>query len=380
MTTTSKKQKIMLEEECSMNNKERYEQIKNSLEGLGTNPEQKYTHKEIIDRLIALENALLAGVYEKNHAENMRPQDLTKHFATLAEEFGLDNSDIYQRFLKNMYELDRTVKGLIAGQKGEHLTRSYLRPLTYDPNVKILYNIALENEGMKTEYDAIVIAPYGLFVVEVKNWSGDVTLTHDGFLTRNGRSSTNLAACMLVKETLLRNCLGEMFPTYYHSVLLIPENKTRLKDEYHQISIAYGASIANSIRFCSGTRVEMSPRRVDAIAKRLCFNSVEQLSPCPVRCDVIIDDFAMLMAQMEAASNEEVEQDDDGTIEVTVTANIEMSPNSGEVLSHKLDNLSNVDWKRIGKITAGITAVLFTGFVAGCAIGGKCKKFYKTGE
>ena len=163
-------------------------------------------------------------------------------------------------------------------------------------------------------------------------------------------------------------------------MLLIPENKTRLKDEYHQIPIAYGESIANSIRFCSGTRVEMSPRRIDAIAKRLCFNSVEQLSPCPVRCDVIIDDFAMLMAQMEAASNEEVEQDDDGTIEVTVTANIEMSPNSGEVLSHKLDNLSNVDWKRIGKITAGITAVLFTSFIAGCAIGGKCKKFYKTGE
>ena len=353
-------------------NTARYEQIKSALSGLGTDVTQKYAHKEIIDRLIALENALLAGVYEKNHAENMRPQDLTKHFAALAEEFGLDNSDTYQRFLKNMDELDHTVKGLIAGQKGEHLTRSYLRPLTYDSNVKVLYNIALENEEMKTEYDAIIIAPYGLFVVEVKNWSGNVTLTHDGFLTRNG-CSINLAARMLVKETLLRDCLGEMFPTYYHSVLLIPENKTHLKDEYHQISIAYGASIANSIRFCSGRRAEMSPRQIDAIAKRLCFNSVEQLSPCPVRCDVIINDFAMLMAQMEAASADMVEEDDDNTVEVTVRADIEVSPDITDMLDCWKESLRNMNWKRVGKITAGIAATLLTGLIAGHTLGKKNK-------
>ena len=354
-------------------NHDRYEQIKNSLSGLGTDADQRYTHKEIIDRLIKLENALLAGVYEKNHAENMRPQDLTKHFAALAEEFGLDNNDTYQRFLKNMGELDRTVKGLIAGQKGEHLAKSALRPLTYDPNVKVLYNISLENEGMKTEYDAIVIAPYGLFVVEVKNWSGDVTLTHDGFLTRNGRYSTNLAARMLVKETLLRDCLGEMFPTYYHGVLLIPENKTRLKDEYHQISIAYGASIANSIRFCSGTRAEMSPRRIDAIAKRLCFNNVEQRSQCPVRCDVIIDDFAMLMAQMEAASSDVKDPDDDDEVEVTVRAEVEVSPDITGAFNRCQATLRNVNWKHVGKIAAGITATLLTGLVAGHTLGKKYK-------
>ena len=133
-------------------NTNRVEQIKESLSGLGTDPEQGYTHKEIISRLIELENALLAGVYEKNHAENMRPQDLTKHFAALAEEFGLDSSDIYQRFLKNMDELDHTVKSLIAGQKGEQLAKCSLRPLTYDRGVKILYNIALENRKKHT-YD-----------------------------------------------------------------------------------------------------------------------------------------------------------------------------------------------------------------------------------
>lgn len=356
-------------------NTNRVEQIKESLSGLGTDPEQGYTHKEIISRLIELENALLAGVYEKNHAENMRPQDLTKHFAALAEEFGLDSSDIYQRFLKNMDELDHTVKSLIAGQKGEQLAKCSLRPLTYDRGVKILYNIALENGEMKTEYDAIVIAPYGMFVVEVKNWTGDVTLTRDGFLARNGGSfSTNLAARMLVKETLLRECLGEMFPNNYHGVLLFPENKARLRDEYHRLPVGYGASISNSIRFCSGTQAEMTLDQINAITEKLNASNVEQLTKCPVRCDVIIGDFATLMAQMEAASTEEEEKvEDDDTIAVTVSANVEVSPDFTEALNRKREALHNVEWKRIGKAAAGIAAALLTGLVAGHALGNKRK-------
>lgn len=80
----------------------------------------------------------------------MRPQDLAKHFAALAEEFGLDNSEPYKRFITNMAELDHAVKSFIAGQKGEQLAKSSLRPLAFDPNVKILYNIALENDDKIT--------------------------------------------------------------------------------------------------------------------------------------------------------------------------------------------------------------------------------------
>ena len=128
----------------------RAEQIRANLSGLGTDPKTGYTHRDIIDRLIALENALLAGVYEKNHAENMRPQDLTKHFSALAEEFGLDKSDTYKRFVANMDELDHAVKSFIAGQKGERLAKSSLRPLAFDKSVRILYNVLLCNEELKT--------------------------------------------------------------------------------------------------------------------------------------------------------------------------------------------------------------------------------------
>ena len=350
-------------------NTSRINQIKESLAGLGTTPEQGYSNKEIISRLIELESALLAGVYEKNHAENMRPQDLTKHFATLAEEFGLDKSSTYKRFTTNMSELDLAVKTFIGGQKGEQLARGSLRPLTFEQNVKILYNIALETEEMKTEYDAIVIAPYGMFVVEVKNWNGDVTLTKDGFLTRNnGAICTNLAARMLVKESLLRECLGDLFPENYHGILLFPENKTRLRDEYHRLPIGYGASITNSVRSCASPNVKMAPDQIEAIIAKITSHHTEQLTYCTVKCNEIIEDFATLMAQMESASNEESIQDKDDTIEVTVSANIDVSPDITEAFNRRREALRNVEWKRVGKIGAGIATALITGMIAGRAL------------
>ena len=342
-------------------NIERVEQIKESLKGIGTNPSTGYTNQEIIDKLIELEKALLAGVYEKNHAENMRPQDLTTHFALLAEEFALDESDAYQRFLGNMDELDHTVKSLIAGQKGERLAKNSLRPLAFDQDVRVLYNITLGNESMKTEYDAIVIAPYGLFAVEVKNWTGDVTLTKDGFLAKNGGNfSTNLAARMLVKETLLREYLDELFPANYSGVLLFPEDKTRFRDDYRRIPVGYGAGVSNSIRFSEGTRVVLSPEQVSTIAERLSSANLEQHTLCLVKCDEIIDDFATLMAQMESASIEEERKE---ALGLTVDATITVPDSVAGLVEKGKEIISNINWDRVK------SAALFTvGFTTTFAI------------
>jgi len=348
-------------------NTERAMHIKSSLEGLGTDPTKGYTHKEIIDKLIELENALLSAVYEKNHAENMRPQDLTKHFSTLAEEFGLNNSEVYKRFVANMDELDHTVKSLIAGQRGERIARSSLKPLTYNGDIKILYNVQLEDEVMKTEYDAIVIAPYGLFVVEVKNWPGRVTLTSDGFLTRDGSSViSNLAARMIVKESLLKECLGDLFPKRYSGILLFPEEKTMLKDEYHQIPFSYGISIINSIKQYSNGSVVLSPAQIEAVSELITNSNKNQYTYCDVKCSEIIEDFATLMSQIESASNNE----EDESIGITLQASVELPPEVDTLVEKGRDFVRNIRWKRNAKVITGIAASLVLGF----AVGSVCKK------
>ena len=163
----------------------RVSQIKKQLKGLGTSPYRLYTNQEVIDRLKELQAAMARGVFEKTHAENLRDKDIMLHFKTLAEEYGLAQTDTYCRFETNMRELSYTIGTYIKGMCGERMARKSLKLLSLDKNIRILYNVQLEDEDVQAEYDAIVITPYGLFVIEVKNWDGDITITPSGLLTKD---------------------------------------------------------------------------------------------------------------------------------------------------------------------------------------------------
>ena len=299
----------------------RADQIISDLAGLGTDPCVGYTNREIIDKLIELEKALLAGVYEKNHAENMRPQDLTKHFSTLAKEFGLLESDAYKRFSENMDLLVSTIKTLKKGTYGENVGRYALKPLSMDKGVKVLYNIALDDGEFNTEYDAIVIAPYGLFVVEVKNWGGELVLTKDGFLEKTKTDiRSNIAARMVIKETLLKGVLEDLFPRKYLGILLFPEDSAKVQDEYHSLPFCHGASISSYIRRSNKNGTILTHDKIKAIEEKLLTHHKEQYTYCDVKCDEIIEDYALIMAQIEAASHK-TEQDVE-TVDAESPANV----------------------------------------------------------
>jgi hypothetical protein len=57
--------------------------------------------------------------------------------------------------------------------------------------------------------DHVVVGPTGLFAIETKNWTGLLTATSDGELTRNGRAATTphvrkfLARAMMVREQVI---------------------------------------------------------------------------------------------------------------------------------------------------------------------------------
>lgn len=140
-----------------MKNK-RIEQIKIGLNGLGTKAEEVYTNQEIVDSLIELQGALAKGVFEKTHAENLRDRDIVIHFEALAKEYGLDQTEEFLRFKKNMGALGYTIGSFIKGMKGEKIARRALKLLSFDKGVSILYNVQLDDGDTEAEYDAIVIA------------------------------------------------------------------------------------------------------------------------------------------------------------------------------------------------------------------------------
>ena len=121
-----------------MNKKtERASNIIKAFAGVGPNESTLYTNQEIVTLLQDMQRRQLEGVYEQTHAEHMRERDLMLHFAMLAEEYGLKETEVYKRFESNMRDMSYTIGSFIKGMKGEHIARRALKLITFDKNVKV---------------------------------------------------------------------------------------------------------------------------------------------------------------------------------------------------------------------------------------------------
>ncbi len=182
----------------------------------------------------------------------------------------------------------------------------------YNADVKILYNIALEDEDVQTEYDAIAITPYGLFVIEVKNWGEKMHIDEKGVLSREDQDITyDLADRMNIKEAMLKGCLGNLFPSKYQGFLLFPSGNVQIDDSYKKLVICSGAGIVDEIRVMKEFGDCLPKEQIEEIVKVLEANHSEQRSICTVKCEEIIHDYAIIMTQIEEmadAKNQESEQ------------------------------------------------------------------------
>lgn len=287
-------------------NRERVNSIVKSFDGIGLDSTTLYTNQEIVDGLMEVQRKQMEGVYEQTHAEHMRERDLMLHFSTLATEYGLRETALYKRFEDNMNDMGYTIGSFIKGMKGEHIARRALKLISFDKNVKILYNIALEDDDAQAEYDAIVITPYGLFVVEVKNWGAAMSIDENGILRRDDQDiKYDLPGRMSVKEGLLREYLGDLFPSRYQGIVLFSNENAKVQDDYKQMPICYGGGIVYSIRTFNEGKVILTDSQIELIAEKINSNHKEQRALCKVNCKEIIEDYAVLMAAIEDAADGE---------------------------------------------------------------------------
>lgn len=285
-------------------NNERIDQIKATLNGLGTKADAMYTNQQLVDVLKEFQNALVKGVFEKTHAENMRGKDLLVHLEALAKEYGLDQTSAFLRLKSNLNDLGYTIGSYIKGLNGERVARKALKLLSLDKSVKILYNVQLEDEDAEAEYDAIAITPYGLFVVEVKNWGPSVVITQDGILKKDDdREITyDLAGRMSIKQALLKEYIGDSFPKHYQSILMFPDDRVKVKNHYNGVLVCCGGGISYKIQEFTAGEDSLTAEQIMNIEQTIRAHHVVKKASSPVDCDEIIEDYAVLMAQIEDAS------------------------------------------------------------------------------
>lgn len=336
--------------------KDRMNEIKAGLEGLGTRADVLYTNQEIIDELSKLQSAIAAGVFEKTHAENLRDRDVLIHFEALAKEYGLNEAEQLKRFGENMRELGYIIGTFKKGMRGESIARRALKLLDVDRSVRILYNVQLEDGEIQAEYDAIVIAPYGVFVVEVKNWRAEMNIDENGILRQlDGPITYDIPGKMSIKEALLRKYLETMFPSKYVSMLLLANEEARITDNYHKISVHYGAGIGYEIKEYAKTGRILSDRQINAIADRILACHKVQKSLCEVDCEAIIEDYAFLMAEIEERSKSH------DTFEVADNNEdvVEKGDQSGFV-----NFIKKINWKEVGFGLLKAAAFILPGAIA----------------
>ncbi len=60
-----------------------------------------------------------------------------------------------------------------AGKYGERVATNLIKEVLYEDEV-LLNNVHVSAEGMQTELDNLIINKYGIFIIEVKNYSGEL--------------------------------------------------------------------------------------------------------------------------------------------------------------------------------------------------------------
>jgi hypothetical protein len=135
-------------------------------------------------------------------------------------------------------------------------------------------------------------------------------------------------------------------------MLLFPNEKTHVKDNYGKIHMIFGGGISYEIKSYNKTSPAMSEVQVDEIAEKILAHHKEQRALCQVKCAEIVSDYAVLMAQIEEASSAANEES---------ILNETTIPRSGPKESNRtIKWFDRINWRKAGTVAAGLAAFLIT--------------------
>ena len=67
-----------------------------------------------------------------------------------------------------------------AGQNGEHLATAIIRSVLHEGDC-LLTNVSISDDGKPAELDNVIINPFGVFIIEVKNYKGRLYGNEDDY-------------------------------------------------------------------------------------------------------------------------------------------------------------------------------------------------------
>lgn len=287
-------------------------EIRNKLHGFGTAADEAYTNQEIVDHLKELQSAIAHEVCGNDGESLVRADAIIREVEDRVVGLGIQDSDAFLTFKRDMHDLGKEIALTISGINGEMKGFRALKPLEFDTDTHVLRNVCLKSEAGETEIDALVIAPYGIFVIEMKGCRKPVMITEDGFFQKvdNPDYQYPLGERMCCKESLLREALAKDPRVPVRPVLFLV-NDSDLTDHFGKIMTTNRNTIVYKIRSYSSEAAHLSKEQVDALVERVEASHHDAKYPCSLDCNRIVENLAVLMDQIEAAEQAKSESAQD---------------------------------------------------------------------
>lgn len=272
-----------------------------------------YIKSEFLPELLKLQKELIDLTFNAEHAENgdLRLWDVERHLRKMNDERDHVADDELARFIQGSKVVCNNISAEFSGKAGEQKVFRALENL--DCQNGVLHNIELEFEGRRTEIDAIVFTNRAIFIIEIKNSKKDIFIDEDGEFYRTGHSmhyDCNIAEKMDEREALLRKALNKVGLNYLKIFKIVTFTNPRIdvENKYHYIKVCGSNYLPTFIeKFTSNQRYTYE----DICTMMAAVNEVK----CPDEYQMNIDmndyknNFAMLMAKLEAAEKADNETD-----------------------------------------------------------------------
>lgn len=261
---------------------------------------ESYHKSEILPELLNYQREIAVIAMGEKHKDT-HFFELIKYFEEKNEQFGGALTSSLEKFRKDSLKLDNLIKAEISGNNGETKAFQSLEKLRC--NSRIIKNIELCNDTLRTEIDALVITEKGIFIIEVKNTQKDVFIDGNGDFYRVSKYQkfdSNIANKMQVKETLLRkklDALGysgiKIFPVVVFTNKYIEvQNKRRGLKTCFSSQLPYIIDDWKSFEY-------LTNNDLDAIEKELSDIVASATFPMPFDTNSVKNNFIELMNNLE---------------------------------------------------------------------------------
>lgn len=275
---------------------------------------EAYNKKEILPELMQLQKELVALVFDEEHAANgnLKIWDVEKHLEQMSESNNFAAAKELMRFERGCKDICNRIRAEISGNWGEDKTFQRLESMRCQG--KIIRNIELTGENIRTELDGIVVTSKGIFIVEVKNTKKDIFIDDEGNYYRTGEymnRDSNIGEKMSNKKTLLRKTLESagVEEIKMQGLVVFTNNRMEVKNHYKELQICFLGQLPYIIEEYKGADI-YSDKDIESICLAVEDARCKECYQYDFDINQFKGDFANVLALLEEVSTEQIKEED----------------------------------------------------------------------